>query len=1091
MRRYHIYVPAKRAAAALCALAMCFGRPPAGAAAAAAANVVATAGATVASASSTAVVAAAGAAVVATATTGAPGRTTERALNNYVGSRDYLDVLFNIDFQDIGGSWARDAIYESGALGIVKGFGAPLYYGSVVMTKGEALALAVRAAGLEGEAQAAGEAIEAAERLAGRAASGAEAVWINGALRVAADMGLISALEYEAATGSAQAQALSPFRSGAVAQRQEFAYWLARALDIPPVRGQESVFTNYSDWQSVDSLYVPYVEAVLRERIMSGDALGRFMPRDGLTREQAAQVIKNASKFVFAKNGFVESTGTIERIETDVAAAPEGAGAELMRANYYIRNQIGRLDVITTEIAVGDSAGAASAGRRETGLVVNAGGLLEDETVLKTGDRVRYISSRNRYPGRRDEIRYMEILPGAAGGAGGGAGVAARAYVLAQIDGIDHVNRRIAFTQIFPLEYPDANSLYRAAEAPQELLRLSAEYIYSEVVAVRSNGAHVDIGALQTGMVVIIGVEDFRSLFYIETVMLSYHLGEPGVARGIIEENNPVLGYVSMYSESGDRTAVRSLGREGERPELMIYNYSDAMAVDVMKDGVAASLDALSAGDSAFVRFDGSGELTAISAVTNYKERYGTVISVLADSLVIRFDEDASGYTSGSASGNPPGKASGGASEAAFSLPLGADVMYFKDYRLAGKSALVPGASVRVLLQDLAGVTVVREVTIMHEGDRGRVGNVYKAVLSRFDEMSKKAVVYNVQKLVKGRWEWADRKGFDAVNIDAETRIYMGNTLVTPAGANKLLRDNEVYIAVMNDYGGVEVAAQISVRGADDKEQLYDGAIRSIRRSTGVFSLANGPGDIALGDFSIIIKDGLLISGAAVEQDDLAYVVASREDATGRMRAEVVEIGGRADNTRVRIYRGRISNVVLHKEFTLESFSELELGGTEWKYANTPKTFSLTFDTLFLTSGGATQLNMFDGRGQYDYTDPPRTVYVLSDGTDALAISTAPYGIENIRGTVVSVDGVELDEDGAAMSEPDGMTIGWVSYYDRAKFSWTQRKGDTAVVIAPNTLIIKNSMPVAPSAIRKSDAVRVIKSDTAVSGTGYIIIIEN
>jgi hypothetical protein len=780
--------------------------------------------------------------------------TTERVSYEYVGARDYYDVLFNIEFNDVASSWARGAIYEGGALGIIKGFGSPSYGGSAALTKAQAIALALRAAGLEAVAQIEGEAIEAANRRAGYPPSDSDAVWINGSLKVAADMGLISAEDYGAGLGDAAAMTLSAFRRGDAAERQEFAYWIARALNISPVRGQEALFIDYTDWRSVDSLYAPYIEAILREKIMSGDLQGRINPRDAITREQAAQVVKNASKYVYKNNGFTESNGTIEKIETDVAAAPEGAKAEVRRTVYYIRNDIGLLDTITTQYAVSDSAGAASAGRRETGLVVIANGAPEDETVLSAGDRIRYISAKNRTPGYPDEIRYVELLRSEP----------ARSYFLAQIDAIDAVNRRIAFTQIFPVDYSSAGEVRRAAESPQNLMRLSAEYIYEEGVVVKTDGAYTDISGLAPGMTVIIGIENFRNLFFIETSGFGYHLGEAGVARGVIEENNPVLGFVTLYSESGDRTNVSSLGAYGGLPELMIYNYSDASAVDVAKDGVKTTIDGISAGDSAFVRFDENGELTAISAVTNYKERYGTIISVQSGSVLINFND---------APGVP------------YSLELGNDVLYFKDFRLVGKSAVTAGSAVRVLLQDVGGVTAVREMTVMHEGDRGLVANIYKAMLSRFDETSNKAVLYNVQRLVKGRWERVDRKGFDALAYDSATRVYLNDMLVSPSQANKYLRENEVYIASKHDYGGVEVAAQINVHGADDKEQLYDGALTGLRRPAGAFGLTNGPSDIASGDWTIFVKDGKLISAAAIEQDDLAYVVANRADANGRLRA--------------------------------------------------------------------------------------------------------------------------------------------------------------------------------------------------------------
>ena len=986
--------------------------------------------------------------------------TNEIAANEYVGSRDYLDVLFNIDFQDIGASWARDAIYEGGALGIIKGFGAAAYGGQAVMTKGQAIALAVRAAGLEGAAQSAGEALEAANRRAGKAPTGAETIWLNGCLKIAADRGLISKEDYGAGIGDAAAQAISPFRRDAPAQRQEFAYWLARILGIAPVREQQSLFTFYSDWKDVDSLYAPYIEAVLNEKIMGGDPLGRLGPRDGITREQAAQIIKNASKYVFKINNFIETTGTIENIASDSASAPEGANAEVMRTVYYIRNQRGQLDTIATQIAAADSAGAASANRRETGLVVNADGALEDETALRRGDRIRYVSSKNRTPGYPDEIRYVELLQGPR----------ARAYLLAQIDNIDPVNRRMAFTQIAPVEYPAAGELRRAAEEAPETYGLSADYFYSADVTVKSNGEYIDAGELAPGMAVIIGVENAKNLFYIETTGFGWHLGEAGIARGVIEENNPALGYVAMYSESGDRGGVKSLGREGELPELLIYGYADPARVEVRKDGFPATIGALSPGDSAYVKFDAAGGLTAVSAVTNYKQRYGTVVSVIGDSAIIRFEGD------------------GGT---AHSVGLRADALYFMNYRLVGKSALTPGSSVRVLLQDMGGSTVAREITIMGEGDRGLIGNVYKAVLSRFDAASQKAVIFNVQKLEKGKWVRADRKGVDTIELNADTRVYLNDMSVTIAQADKLLRGAEVYIAAKNDYGGVEVAAQISVGAADNKEQLYDDTVKSVRRATGSFDLAKGPSDINAGDWTIVVRDGKLVSGAVIGQDDLVYVVASREDASGRLRAEVVEIGDRAAGPKIHVYRGRVIRIVQNKEFTLESFSELDLAGTEWKYANTPKTFSITFDTLLLTAGGIAPIGGFDGRGANDYTNPPRAVYVLSDGTDALAVSTASFGIENVRGEIVSVDGKTADDDGKVLAEPAGVTLVNVSYYDRNKYAWTPRKGDMAVTIPPDALIIKNGAPVRPSELRRADKVRVIKSGAAAAGDGYIVIVEN
>ena len=984
----------------------------------------------------------------------APGRyTTERVANSYVGSRDYLDVLNNIDFSDVGASWARDAIYEGGALGVIKGFGSSAYGGNSVMTKEQAIAVAIRAAGLENAAQADGEAIEAANRSAGFGPSDSETVWMNGCLKIAADRGLIDQNDFKAAMGDPAGLALSGFRRGAAAERQDFAYWLTRILDVKPVRGQQALFTFYSDWKSVDSLYAPYIEAAISEKIMGGVSPGRLSPRDGVTREQAAQMVKNASKYVYKANQFTESTGTIVRITEDVTASAEDANVDVVRTIYFIRNQIGSLDTITTQIAVGGGAGAAARGRLETGLVAVRDGRPEDETALNKGDRIRYITSKNRAPGMPDEVRFVELLKSNPD----------KAYILAQIDGIDAVNRKMALTPIMPVEYPIIGEIRRAADQSVDLAYSPAEFFYEDGVTVKRDGAYAAVGDLAAGMVAIVGVENYKNLFYIETSGYGVHLGEAGIARGIIEESNPVLGYVSMYVEAGDLAGARPLGKDSERPELYIYSYVNVNGIDVRKDGAKADMNAVSAGDSAFIRVDAAGGLTAISAVTNYRQVYGAIASMAGGFLFVRPEGE-------------PGVIR--------NYKLDEDALIIKDYRLVDKSSLAPGSSVRLLLRETGGTASVREVTLMREGDRGSVSGIYKAVLERFDETSQKAVIYNVQKLVRGKWEKADRKGFGSVLINPETRIYLNDGIVTAAAANKLLRGNEAYIAVRGGYGGVEIAAQICVRGAHDKEQVYNDVVRAVRKPSGGFDLLKGPSDITAGDRAIVVKDGKLVGGAEISRDDLVYVVASRESSSGRMIAEIVDIGDRVTGKKARIYRGRISKITQDKEFTLESFSELDPDGAEWKYANTPKTFAITFETLFLTAEGVTSIRKFGGRGEYDYANPPQTVYVLSDGTDALAISTAPYGIENYRGAIRGVGGQTFDEDGKAVTEPTEYSVENVTYYDRSSYAWVKQKSGLTATLAPNTLIIKNGAPAAASALKKGDAIRVIRAGGIAAGGG-------
>ncbi|MDR1438602.1 MAG: S-layer homology domain-containing protein [Clostridiales bacterium] len=989
----------------------------------------------------------AAAAAAAPASQTAAAATTEPVANAYVGTPEYAEVLFNIDFSDLGGAWYKDAVYEGGALDIIKGFGAGAFEGASAMTNAQALALVFRAAGMEELAQQTGEDRERAARALGAARSAPDTVWVNGCLQLALDEGLISADDYGAATGNAAAMGRTAFRRDGAAQRQAFAYWMAMELGISPVRGQQAIFNSYKDWRSADAMYVPYIEGVLRERVMSGDSDGSFRPLAPITRGEAAQAVKNASPFVQSKNGLGEASGAIERIWHVAATEPTAKQDDLDRTVIYIRNSKGTLDTITLEYAVSSTGGAAAARRRTTGLVAARLGELADETDLKLGDQVRYIFKKSASAASPDSVRFMQVLSAAR----------ADSFVLAQIERIDTGRRQIAFTQFYPVALNSAGEARQIESgAPEGLSRLHADYGYSGDIEILIDGKRSTLDKLAVGMNVIIGIESGNMVYRIETTGTGINLGRSGVVKGIIEENNPVLGYISMYSEPGAAGGMKS--------ELRIYSYTDAAGIDIRKDGAPAGIEDILAGNSAYIKLDGDGEAVAISAVENYRARYGTVESVAAGSLALRLGDGS-----------------------LHNVELGPDVLYFRDYALVGRSALAAGAEVRVLSRDTGGGSEAAEITINGmPGGRGQVGSVYKAVLSRIDETSKNAVIYNVLKLNKGKWENVSKKGFGTIPITADTRIYLNDTSYTPAKLNKLLRDSEVYIAAKNDYGGREVAALLSVKGADSKEQIYDDYIKSVRVGAGGFGLASGPQDIGVAGGTIVIKDGMLVTGASIASDDQAYVVASRDDASGRMKAEVVEIADRPGGTGPAIYRGRISKVAPGESFTLESFSELL--GTEWRYANTPKTFSTNFGTLLLADGGAAPMREFEGRGENSYIG--RTVYVAADGNTALAISTAPYGIQNVRGEIHRLDGATLDEDGKPLTPPTAMLLTGAMVYDRATYAW-KNMAEPTIAIGANALVLRNGELAAARDLAKGDRVRVLKVDTAATGAGLIIIVEN
>ncbi|NTV88749.1 MAG: S-layer homology domain-containing protein, partial [Clostridiales bacterium] len=269
----------------------------------------------------------------------------------YPGDTSAVAILNNLDYSDVRSSntWAKEAIYETGALEIIKGMKnmSKRFGRTDTLSKQEALAIAYKAAGREAEAQTLGENMNAARALANRKTDPLE-VWYDGYLQLAANDGLITAGNLADALTADQTTltAGSFYRTGAV-QRQEIARWLAGTLGIQPVRGQQDLFNNYIDWRSADPDKIPYIEAILENRIMNGDGTGRFRPLQAVTREQAAQIVKNAEAQVLAALKYNKQTGIIEKIST---AADYSGGVSSEGRYINVRNSDGKLYRIETKL---------------------------------------------------------------------------------------------------------------------------------------------------------------------------------------------------------------------------------------------------------------------------------------------------------------------------------------------------------------------------------------------------------------------------------------------------------------------------------------------------------------------------------------------------------------------------------------------------------------------------------------------------------------------------------------------------------------------------------------------------------------------
>ncbi|MGE5613481.1 MAG: S-layer homology domain-containing protein [Bacillota bacterium] len=945
----------------------------------------------------------------------------------YYGDAAAQSVIDGLKYTDLSGSvWSKEAIYEAGALGILKGLdGAGRRFGrSTTLTKEEALAIVYRAAGREEEALQAGTAVNNM-RAAGNRKTDPADVLFDGFLSLAANDGLITARDLaDAYNPDQEGLTEENFRRKSAAQRQEFAYWLALALNLQPA-GQQQELLNYTDWRSIDPGKMQYIETLLRERIITGSN-GRINPRQQVTREQGAQIVKNAEDEILAAKGYSKSFGIIEKIEL---VRDYTGGAAVSGRNITVANADGSYASIRTSEQPGNGSGnrnentGESVAGRKRELVVYKDGIIGDSGLLSAGDRIKYI-----YDGS-NTVKYVQVV----------SNINETRYVAVEVSSVDSANLLIDVIKLFDMDYPDMESIAYAGSLSFSGTEKNL-YRISPGASVAINGVKADLAGISEGAAAIFTIDSNNNVRDIQFGDLGINAEARFIVRGIVEENNPRLGYLTLYNEDGSGT--------GGQAVLRTYNYVDQNRTEIYRNRKVVGADDIQAGDTAYIRLDGDGNIASISAVDNYVRKYGRVISRLPSAILVEFDD--------------------GIQEL---LAADANVVVVKDRMLVGFGAIKDGDRVRLLLNENGKGAGLKEITI--ESVDHYISNIYKGKVERIDNISGKIAVMNMQVFNRGNWDRVDWKGLSTIPMAEEFKIYLNDRVIDIDDANRLLYLNEAYIAVEETYGHEERAVKMTFRNSSDTPvPVVSDKITGVVSGSGSFMLYRENKKVGYSDGSIIVKHGRLVSGNSLGDGDDAYMALDRSYSDGSIYASVLKIDEPVNADGLIIYRGRISEIDEGRSFTLESFSQLQ--GIEWEYHNTPKTFGITYDTRVLNDDGVLNVRDFVGYGEDSYLQ--RTVYVASDGVNAVLVSTAPFGTENMRGMVYEIGG-------------DLMKLSKVSVYDESSLMWVS-KPDVSISLLKNTIVVKNGKIVNAAAISKGASVRVLKKNTGTSGDGYIVFIE-
>lgn len=965
--------------------------------------------------------------------------TNEQIVNSFTGAPNGQAVINNLRYTDINSAAnsLKDAIYQNGALGIFPSQGNKTFNMNGTVTKEMALYLVYMAANRAQDIYTQGQALNNARAAANKKTNPQEVLY-DGSLQLAANEGLISQQDLADALQTEQTTLLgTSFKRESAVQRQEFATWLAKALLIPPVYDNQDLYNNFSDWKSVNPDNVPYVEAILENSIMSGDGTGNFSPRATVTRQQAARILKNAENIILPIRTLEKRIATVEDIQyTKDTSKGYRTDSQIL----VVRNSDGLLDDITVEARYQVPATTTNEltttlqPSYSTAIPVFNKGQITNSQSLKKGDRIEYIA------GVDDRVvRYARVL----------SNTGEVSYIAAVVNSVNTAARTINLTPLKQtIEYPNEDISTIDKKTYSDGSILYDNYSYSNNVVNAMSKATINVGGIKPESIVIVGLNKEMIVELMPVTVKKER--ETGLVAGIVEENNPQLGYLTLYNEDGTGKTPLALS------SLRTFNYADPNTVEVYKNHEAAALDDIEAGDTVFVRINDTGDIESISSVTNYTVRYGTVVSKKISSILVNTDKGQQTF--------------------------GVDgINIIKDGKLSKYSQLKEGDRVKLLINEAPNITLLKELTI-DPGNR-LVSNVYKGVFEKYDDISDKMILSDPWTLQKGQWI-KDTSGMRTIELGEDFTAYYDGKKQSIRNMNSLLAETTVYIVSQKDYGRGEYGVTASFVNELDKEVAYNDKVYNT--ATNRFVLEKGMDSISYNPGTIVVKDGRLVQGSSVAANDFAYVVANRDADTGKLVAGVVSIEARPGTEAVQLFRGRIVSIDEYKTVTLTSYSKLNR--TAWNYANTPITFTLNADTRITDTDGIVGQGDFTSYNGTD-TFKDRTIYILANGTNAVEISTAPFGSFVVSGIVKSTTGGTVGEDGSQVQQPDSVELRNCKYYNPSTYLWVTMN-DSSFDFIENSLVIKNNQRIMPSELKKGDKLQVFKKDNATTGDAYIVIVE-
>ena len=271
------------------------------------------------------------------------------SVDSYRGLPGAAQNVMGMNYTDIGGHWAAQAILDVTGLGLMSGIGNRQFAPNRSLAAGEALMVLLKARGLDDELQEAIEAQDAAE-VAGVPIGTQQDRQLLAAVELAQQENILTAEEAEEMQilSDAETEALDSQVNNAVdeylyseltspeltelenalrnqletrtawsrpAQRQQVAAWFARTLNLEPAEPtQTPQLGRFSDRRQIDENKRPLIEAALEANYISGTSESTFSPEAPMSRAQLAALMMKASADWLPLRGITARQGKVSDI---------------------------------------------------------------------------------------------------------------------------------------------------------------------------------------------------------------------------------------------------------------------------------------------------------------------------------------------------------------------------------------------------------------------------------------------------------------------------------------------------------------------------------------------------------------------------------------------------------------------------------------------------------------------------------------------------------------------------------------------------------------------------------------------------------